>query len=163
MSETGSRDREALAALGRYAGSATLILSSLADGEKHGYALTKDIQAFAAPLDRIAGAVNFSEVIEFLRILPDANTDFPRWRFSARQIVGLTNYQGAVTVIKANTGPLGIGGIAGHAVQNDGLHAEITIQQHFEAEADRGNRENRRPILSRLSQVRADPEGGTKK
>jgi DNA-binding PadR family transcriptional regulator len=47
MSELGSHDREELAALGRYAGSATLILSSLADGEKHGYALTKDIHAFA--------------------------------------------------------------------------------------------------------------------
>jgi DNA-binding PadR family transcriptional regulator len=32
---------------GRYAGPATLILSSLADGAKHGYALTKDIEAFA--------------------------------------------------------------------------------------------------------------------
>src|ERR1700749_2196509 len=32
---------------GRYAGPATLILSSLADGVKHGYALTKDIEAFA--------------------------------------------------------------------------------------------------------------------
>jgi DNA-binding PadR family transcriptional regulator len=39
---------EALAAFGRYAGPATLILSSLADGTKHGYALTKDIEAFAA-------------------------------------------------------------------------------------------------------------------
>ena len=33
--------------LGRYAGPATLILSSLAGGEKHGYALTKDIEDFA--------------------------------------------------------------------------------------------------------------------
>jgi len=38
---------EPLEAFGRYAGSATLILSSLADGAKHGYALTKDIEAFA--------------------------------------------------------------------------------------------------------------------
>ena len=37
----------ALRTFGRYAGPATLILSSLADGEKHGYALTKDIEAFA--------------------------------------------------------------------------------------------------------------------
>ena len=36
-----------LRTFGRYAGPATLILSSLADGSKHGYALTKDIQAFA--------------------------------------------------------------------------------------------------------------------
>jgi DNA-binding PadR family transcriptional regulator len=44
-----SRDRnsERLEALGRYAGPATLILSSLAEGPKHGYALTKDIEGFA--------------------------------------------------------------------------------------------------------------------
>jgi DNA-binding PadR family transcriptional regulator len=33
-----------LASFGRYAGPATLILSSLAGGAKHGYALTKDIE-----------------------------------------------------------------------------------------------------------------------
>lgn len=33
--------------LGRYAGPATLILSSLAEGPKHGYALMKDIEAFS--------------------------------------------------------------------------------------------------------------------
>ena len=38
---------DSLATFGRYAGPATLILSSLADGPKHGYALTKDIEAFA--------------------------------------------------------------------------------------------------------------------
>ena len=37
----------ALGTFGRYAGPATLILSSLADGAKHGYALTKDIETFA--------------------------------------------------------------------------------------------------------------------
>jgi DNA-binding PadR family transcriptional regulator len=37
----------ALGTFGRYAGPATLILSSLADGAKHGYALTKDIEKFA--------------------------------------------------------------------------------------------------------------------
>ena len=36
-----------LADLGRYTGPATLILSSLAGGAKHGYALTKDIETFA--------------------------------------------------------------------------------------------------------------------
>jgi DNA-binding PadR family transcriptional regulator len=36
-----------LADLGRYTGPATLILSSLAGGAKHGYALTKDIEKFA--------------------------------------------------------------------------------------------------------------------
>src|SRR5271169_610054 len=38
---------DGLSAFGRYAGPATLILSSLADGPKHGYALTKDIESFA--------------------------------------------------------------------------------------------------------------------
>lgn len=38
---------EPLRDFGRYAGPATLILSSLAEGEKHGYALTKDIEVFA--------------------------------------------------------------------------------------------------------------------
>jgi DNA-binding PadR family transcriptional regulator len=37
----------ALGTFGRYAGPATLILSSLADGAKHGYALTKDIETFS--------------------------------------------------------------------------------------------------------------------
>src|SRR4029079_19318685 len=38
---------KALDGFGRYAGPATLILASLADGPKHGYALTKDIESFA--------------------------------------------------------------------------------------------------------------------
>jgi DNA-binding PadR family transcriptional regulator len=33
--------------LGHYAGPATLILSSLADGPKHGYSLMQDIEAFS--------------------------------------------------------------------------------------------------------------------
>jgi DNA-binding PadR family transcriptional regulator len=37
----------ALGTFGRYAGPATLILSSLAEGAKHGYALTKDIESFS--------------------------------------------------------------------------------------------------------------------
>ena len=40
-------DNAGLAGFGRYAGPATLILSSLADGPKHGYALTKDVESFA--------------------------------------------------------------------------------------------------------------------
>ena len=36
-----------LVTFGRYAGPATLILSSLAGGAKHGYALTKDIEQFS--------------------------------------------------------------------------------------------------------------------
>jgi DNA-binding PadR family transcriptional regulator len=36
-----------LEGFGRYTGPITLILNSLAEGPKHGYALTKDIQRFA--------------------------------------------------------------------------------------------------------------------
>jgi len=45
--DRGASRPEPLGTLGRYAGPATLILSSLADGAKHGYALTKDIESFA--------------------------------------------------------------------------------------------------------------------
>src|ERR1700723_3784770 len=45
--DDGQRRDESLAGFGRYAGPATLILSSLADGPKHGYALTKDVESFA--------------------------------------------------------------------------------------------------------------------
>lgn len=38
---------EPLGGFGRFAGSATLILASLAESPKHGYALTKDIEDFA--------------------------------------------------------------------------------------------------------------------
>jgi DNA-binding PadR family transcriptional regulator len=40
-------ERKRLAHLGRYTGPATLILSSLAEGAKHGYALTQDIEQFS--------------------------------------------------------------------------------------------------------------------
>lgn len=40
-------DGAGLDTLGRHARSATLILASLADGPKHGYALTKDIESIA--------------------------------------------------------------------------------------------------------------------
>ena len=39
-----------LSALGRYTGPATLVLSSLVNGPKHGYAMTKDIEHFAGVL-----------------------------------------------------------------------------------------------------------------
>jgi DNA-binding PadR family transcriptional regulator len=44
---SGTGHAEPFGGFGRYAGPATLILSSLADGPKHGYALTKDIEAFS--------------------------------------------------------------------------------------------------------------------
>lgn len=47
QNDSGQRAPESLRTFGRFAGPATLILSSLADGPKHGYALTKDIEEFA--------------------------------------------------------------------------------------------------------------------
>ncbi len=44
---SGRGQSEPLRTFGRYAGPATLILSSLAGGPKHGYALTRDIEHFA--------------------------------------------------------------------------------------------------------------------
>jgi DNA-binding PadR family transcriptional regulator len=46
MARAGAKP-EPLGRFGRFAGPATLILSSLAEGSKHGWALTKDIEAFA--------------------------------------------------------------------------------------------------------------------
>jgi DNA-binding PadR family transcriptional regulator len=43
----GADGGDPLGSFGRGAGPATLILSSLAGGPKHGYALTKDIEAFS--------------------------------------------------------------------------------------------------------------------
>jgi DNA-binding PadR family transcriptional regulator len=47
MTRSSEPDSDGLAGFGRYAGPATLILSSLAESTKHGYALTKDVEAFA--------------------------------------------------------------------------------------------------------------------
>jgi len=44
---TSAAEAAALDTLGRSSGPASLILASLADGAKHGYALTKDIESFA--------------------------------------------------------------------------------------------------------------------
>lgn len=43
----GCMDAKELEGLGRFAGPGTLILSSLAEGSKHGYAITQDVEAFA--------------------------------------------------------------------------------------------------------------------
>jgi DNA-binding PadR family transcriptional regulator len=49
MARSGQQTKatEPLSTFGRFAGPATLILSSLAEGTKHGWALTKDIESFA--------------------------------------------------------------------------------------------------------------------
>ena len=47
VDERGKEAPGPLGTFGRFAGPATLILSSLAEGTKHGWALTKDIEQFA--------------------------------------------------------------------------------------------------------------------
>jgi DNA-binding PadR family transcriptional regulator len=82
---------EALASFGRYAGPATLILSSLADGPKHGYALTKDIQAFAEV--RVAPGTMYEALARLERqglIEPLESTDRRRpYRLTAAGAVAL--------------------------------------------------------------------------
>ena len=46
-SSLGVMSAEDLDGLGRFAGPGTLILSSLAQEPKHGYAITQDVEAFA--------------------------------------------------------------------------------------------------------------------
>jgi DNA-binding PadR family transcriptional regulator len=61
-----------LGTLGRYTGPATLILSSLAGGEKHGYALMQDIEAFAGVTLRpgtLYGALSRLETMELIESL----------------------------------------------------------------------------------------------
>jgi DNA-binding PadR family transcriptional regulator len=61
-----------LATLGRYTGPATLILSSLAGGAKHGYALMQDIEAFAGVTLRpgtLYGALSRLEGMELIEAL----------------------------------------------------------------------------------------------
>ena len=61
-----------LGTLGRYTGPATLILSSLAGGAKHGYALMQDIEGFAGVTLRpgtLYGALSRLEAMELIEPL----------------------------------------------------------------------------------------------
>jgi DNA-binding PadR family transcriptional regulator len=66
-------DSEPLSGFGRSAGTATLILSSLAEGSKHGWALTKDIESFAgirlAP-GTLYEALNRLEGLRLIKAVP---------------------------------------------------------------------------------------------
>lgn len=58
--------------LGRYSGPATLILASLADGDKHGYALMQDVESFAGVVLRpgtLYGALTRLEAIGLIEAL----------------------------------------------------------------------------------------------
>jgi DNA-binding PadR family transcriptional regulator len=71
---------EPLGRFGRFAGPATLILSSLAEGPKHGWALTKDIEAFAgvrlAP-GTLYEALNRLEGLGLIEALPSGDRRRP--------------------------------------------------------------------------------------
>jgi DNA-binding PadR family transcriptional regulator len=80
-----------LTGLGRYSGPATLIMSSLADGAKHGYALTKDIEGFASV--RVAPGTMYEALARLERlglIEPVASDDRRRpYRLTADGAVAL--------------------------------------------------------------------------
>jgi DNA-binding PadR family transcriptional regulator len=80
-----------LVKFGRYAGPATLIMSSLADGPKHGYALTKDIEEFASV--RVAPGTMYEALARLERlglIEPVASEDRRRpYRLTASGAVAL--------------------------------------------------------------------------
>jgi DNA-binding PadR family transcriptional regulator len=71
---------EPLNGFGRFAGPATLILSSLAEGPKHGWVLTKDIEAFAAirlAPGTLYEALNRLEGLGLIEALPSDNRRRP--------------------------------------------------------------------------------------
>jgi DNA-binding PadR family transcriptional regulator len=80
-----------LTGFGRYSGPATLIMSSLADGPKHGYALTKDIEGFASV--RVAPGTMYEALARLERlglIEPVASDDRRRpYRLTAAGAVAL--------------------------------------------------------------------------
>jgi DNA-binding PadR family transcriptional regulator len=71
---------EPLSRFGRFEGPATLILSSLADGSKHGWALTKDIEGFSgirlAP-GTLYEALNRLEGLGLIEALPSSDRRRP--------------------------------------------------------------------------------------
>jgi DNA-binding PadR family transcriptional regulator len=74
------RETEPLGTFGRFAGPATLILSSLAEGAKHGWALTKDVEEFAgvrlAP-GTLYEALNRLEGLGLIEALPSEDRRRP--------------------------------------------------------------------------------------
>lgn len=75
MADQGKQDSEPLGSFGRSAGTAPLILSSLAEGSKHGWALTKDIESFAGI--RLAPGTLYAALnrLEGLRLIEPVPSD----------------------------------------------------------------------------------------
>jgi DNA-binding PadR family transcriptional regulator len=83
-----------LAGLGRFADPAVLILSSLAGGDKHGYALIQDIESFAGVLlgpGTLYGALARLEERGLVRALPVQQRRRP-YRLTASGATALTEY-----------------------------------------------------------------------
>lgn len=89
------RSREnGLPDLGRFADPAVLILSSLADGDKHGYALIQDIQTFADVAlgpGTLYGALTRLERHGLIQALPAEQRRRP-YRLTAAGATALTTY-----------------------------------------------------------------------
>jgi DNA-binding PadR family transcriptional regulator len=85
---------EPLGTFGRFSGPATLILSSLAEGAKHGWALTKDIEAFAdvrlAP-GTLYEALNRLEGLGLIEALPSDDRRRP-YRLTAAGATALREH-----------------------------------------------------------------------
>jgi DNA-binding PadR family transcriptional regulator len=83
-----------LASLGRFADPSVLILSSLADGEKHGYALVKDIDQFAGVRlgpGTLYGALSRLEQRGLVEALPADDRRRP-YRLTAQGAADLQEY-----------------------------------------------------------------------
>ena len=100
-----------LSGLGRYAGPATLILSSLADGEKHGYALAKDVEDFAGVRlqpGTLYGAISRLEQQGLIEALPGEGRRRP-YRLTAGGAVALRAHLAA----QRHVADVGLGRLAG--------------------------------------------------
>ena len=86
-----------LSELGRFAGPATLILSSLAGGAKHGYGLTKDIEHFAEVKlgpGTLYGALGRLETSSLIEPLPSEGRRRP-YRITAAGVQALSSHLAA--------------------------------------------------------------------
>lgn len=95
--------KDDLDGLGRFANPAMLILSSLADGPKHGYSMTRDIEAFAGVVLRPAtlyGAVARLEAAGLIDALPADERRRP-YRLTERGANVLAAQLRAVQVVAA--------------------------------------------------------------
>jgi len=92
-----SKPRGPLEGLGRNAGASILILSSLAGGEKHGYALVKDVDEFAGV--KLAPGTLYEALarLEGQGLIEALDTDDRRrpYRLSATGVTVLSEYLAA--------------------------------------------------------------------